>query len=92
MMHSCIIIRTHTCTYRSALYDWNDGKKLNTLTCMHTVSNVPYSKKFSRVLIFAVFADQYETAKFVTLKILLTTFTAYNAIAHCESARAILEN
>ena len=51
-----------------------------------------YSGKFSRVLIFAVFADLFKTEKFVTSKILLTTFTAYNAIAHCESARAILEN
>jgi len=30
---------------------------------------LPYSGKFSRVLIFAVFADQGETAKFYTSKI-----------------------
>ena len=30
---------------------------------------IPYSGKFSRVLIFAVFADQGESAKFYTSKI-----------------------
>ena len=57
-----------------------------------TIKHIPYSGEFSRVLIFAIFADQCKTAKFVTLKILLTTFTAQNAIVHSESVRVILEN
>ena len=38
---------------------------------LHTcfVYRIPYSGKFSRVLIFAVFADQDESAKFYTSKI-----------------------
>ena len=33
------------------------------------MKDIPYSGKFSRVLIFAVFADQGESAKFYTSKI-----------------------
>ena len=36
---------------------------------MLNLGKIPYSGKFSRVLIFAVFTDQGESAKFYTSKI-----------------------
>ena len=41
---------------------WSEVDKVEKLV------DIPYSGKFSRVLIFAVFADRRQTAKFVTSK------------------------
>ena len=42
----------------------------NTQFGHYSLTDIPYSGKFLRVLIIAVFADRCETVKFVTSKIL----------------------
>ena len=79
---TCVIYQCHLL---SSVIKWKlngSGVKIRTAATplinlrSYAYNTIPYSGKLSRVLIFAVFADQGESAKFIPLKFLNLTTTS----------------